>query len=601
MASPEPSTFIDRAQSFLSENKRVILVGTAAALAVGGVAYYASTSSRPRAQPDVEKGTRKDKKKSSKGGKKKKSVKDADGPILEEIVPPKPTVESEDPSDDTPMTSEQIAALSTEERTRLAAALKEKGNVAYKERRHAAAAVLYTRAIEMAPKPEPVYYSNRAACYVGMQPPQYELVVQDCDEALKLDVNYVKALNRRAVALENLQRLDEALRDFTAATILDKFANKNTSDSVERVLQTLAGKKAAEIMASREPRLPSFTFIQSYFAAFRPRSLPTLPEGSSSTGDNTLLLALQALEAADYTHSLTLVNEAIDQGISWDQGRAEALNLRGTFKFLIGDVAGAKEDLLASVEVVPSFTQSIVKLASVHMEQGDAPSAFKCFEDAIKYNEKDPDIYYHRGQVFFIMNEFKQAAENYTQSTELDDTFVFSHIQLAVAQYKSGNIANSIATFRRTLKAFPQRSEPHNYYGELLLDQQKFEEAIAQFERSVELEQLKTPSNVLPLVNKGLALYQWKQDIGAAERCCAEALRIDPECEAAVATLAQLSLQQSKIQKAVEYFGRQAELARSEPELHNALTYQYASSAQVEFLKNYPEMAGQLSALARGI
>ena len=65
--------------------------------------------------------------------------------------------------------------------------------------------------------------------------------------------------------------------------------------------------------------------------------------------------------------------------------------------------------------------------------------------------------------VLFIMNEFAEAAQNYTTSTELDDQFVFSHIQLAVAQYKSGNLANSMATFRKTLKAFPNRSEPHNY------------------------------------------------------------------------------------------------------------------------------------------
>lgn len=88
----------------------------------------------------------------------------------------------------------------------------------------------------------------------------------------------------------------------------------------------------------------------------------------------------------------------------------------------------------------------------------------------------------------------------------------------------------------------------------------------------------RSPPNVLPLVNKGLALYQWKQDVGAAERCCNEALRMDPECEAAVATLAQLSLQQGKIEKAVEMFARQAELARSEPELASALTYQYVSA-----------------------
>ena len=61
------------------------------------------------------------------------------------------------------------------------------------------------------------------------------------------------------------------------------------------------------------------------------------------------------------------------------------------------------------------------------------------------------------------MNDFAKAAENYTKSIELDETFVFSHIQLAVAQYKSGDVQKSMATFRRTLKAFPDRSEPQNY------------------------------------------------------------------------------------------------------------------------------------------
>jgi import receptor subunit TOM70 len=236
------------------------------------------------------------------------------------------------------------------------------------------------------------------------------------------------------------------------------------------------------------------------------------------------------------------------------------------------------------------------------MEQGEGTKAFECFEEAIKHNPQDPDIYYHRGQVLFITNEFKEAADNYTKSSELDDTFVFSHIQLAVALYKMGELARSMATFRRTMTNFPQRSEPQNYYGELLLDQQRFMDAVDKFDRAVELERAKPPPmNVLPLVNKGLAIYQWKQDITAAERCCEEALRIDSECEPAVATLAQLSLQQSKIDRAVEMFKRQAELARSEPELINALTYQYASAAQLEFTRNYPAMAEQLAQIARSM
>lgn len=45
-----------------------------------------------------------------------------------------------------------------------------------------------------------------------MTPPKHELVVEDCDAALKLDHNYVKALNRRAGALESMKRYEEALR-----------------------------------------------------------------------------------------------------------------------------------------------------------------------------------------------------------------------------------------------------------------------------------------------------------------------------------------------------------------------------------------------------
>ncbi|KAF8429982.1 mitochondrial outer membrane translocase receptor TOM70 [Boletus edulis BED1] len=476
-----------------------------------------------------------------------------------------------------------------EERVKQAASLKIRGNSLYQTRKFEQAIDLYTQAIQVSPRPEPVFYSNRAACYMYMSPPQHERVVADCDDALRQDPSYVKALNRRATALESLNRFEEALRDFTAATILERFQNETAAQAVERVLKKLATEKAHSIVATREPRLPSQTFISAYFAAFRKRPLPTLPE-IPSQGDQTLLLALEALEAADYPHALTLVNAALDQGISWDIGRAEALNLRGTFKyvnrtcpifgvhdpfyrFLTADVPGAKADLLESLTLNPTFTQSLVKLASVHMEEGDNERAMKCFEDAIKINEDDPDVYYHRGQVFFITNDFSSAATNYTKSSTLDPTFVFSHIQLAVAQYKLGNLSNSMATFRRTMTSFPSRGEVCNYYGELLLDQQRFQDAVEKFDRAIELEKANSPPNPLPLVNKALAIFQWRQDLPAAEALCREALVLDPSCEPAVATLAQLALQKSEIEVAITWFDKQVQMARGEAEITAALTY----------------------------
>ncbi len=65
---------------------------------------------------------------------------------------------------------------------------------------------------------------------------------------------------------------------------------------------------------------------------------------------------------------------------------------------MMGEILSAKVDFDESVALVPSFTQSLVKIASVHMEQGDPQQTFECFEKAIASNSEDPDIYYHRGQ-----------------------------------------------------------------------------------------------------------------------------------------------------------------------------------------------------------
>lgn len=111
-----------------------------------------------------------------------------------------------------------------QERTKVAATLKAKGNSAYQQRKFPIAIDYYTRAIAVTPTPEPVFFSNRAACYVNLNPPQHEKVVEDCDAALALDRKYLKALNRRATALEALERYEEALRGACAPAHL--FSNR---------------------------------------------------------------------------------------------------------------------------------------------------------------------------------------------------------------------------------------------------------------------------------------------------------------------------------------------------------------------------------------
>ncbi len=164
------------------------------------------------------------------------------------------------------------------------------------------------------------------------------------------------------------------------------------------------------------------------------------------------------------------------------------------------------------------------KLAN--MTLGNKEAAAADFDMAMAQNAEDPDIYYHRAQLHFILGEFTEAAIDYQKSIDLDPDFIFSHIQLGVTQYKKGSIASSMATFRRTIKNFDKVPDVYNYYGELLLDQQKYQEAIEKFDTAVEMEKQTKPlgMNVLPLINKDLALFQWKQDFVEAEKLSEKAL-----------------------------------------------------------------------------
>lgn len=182
-----------------------------------------------------------------------------------------------------------------------------------------------------------------------------------------------------------------ASTDFTAGAIIDGFANEHMAKAVDRVMKQLASEKGASIMKTREPRLPSPTFIKAYMEAFRPRDRPTKPD-SLTQGEETLFLAFDALDAKNYTHAFTLFNESLEQGIENKTLKGRALNMRGTFKFIIGDAQGALKDLEESTEYDADFTQTWVKKASVHMELADPTAAFTAFERAISINDKDPDM-----------------------------------------------------------------------------------------------------------------------------------------------------------------------------------------------------------------
>ncbi|CAO3592962.1 unnamed protein product [Absidia cylindrospora] len=413
------------------------------------------------------------------------------------------------------LTVEAIEELTSQERLEGAQVLKEKGNKLFGGKKYEDAVSAYTNAIQF--KADPIYYSNRAACYSFLG--QYDCVIADTNEALKLDPVYIKAINRRAQAYEKQDQLNEALYDFTSVCILDGFKNDNASKSMERILKEVASTRAKEIMKIKTHRLPSNTYVSAYLDSFRPAKLDLPTTTDESSGDYYFAKAYHSLLDKDYTTALEASENAVALGCSPAYLPA-ALNLKGTFVFLKGDTKGALDCLNKAIELDPKYIQCYIKRSSIYIEQQDIVGAFKEFEDAIAINANDPDTYYHRGQIFYISNKLEEAAKDYTESIRLDDSFLFAHVQLGVVQYKMGSVSTSMSTFKNALKQFPESADVHNYYGELLADQQKFDEAIDMFTKAIELD----PKNPLPYINKAMLKFQLKSEVEEAISLCKKAL-----------------------------------------------------------------------------
>ncbi|KAK4453823.1 mitochondrial outer membrane 72K protein [Podospora aff. communis PSN243] len=599
VTTADPSLW-DRVSTWVSENKAVVytIAGVAVVITGAGAVYYIRSGSDNKESKDV--GSRPSKKERRK---RKQAEKDAEkaatAPAAGVSTPPAAKVESADGLPEIDETT--VLQLSDAERKEYAAKLKEAGNKAYGAKDFSKAISLYSKAILC--KPDPVYYSNRAACYNALS--EWQKVVDDTTAAINLDPEYIKALNRRANAYDHLGKFSEALLDFTASCIIDGFRNEQSANAVERLLKKFAETKAKEILSTKAPKLPSSTFVINYLQSFRSKPRPAGLEESADlpeeTGKGQLQIGLNHLDNKNtpaYEAAAAAFDKALELG---DLGEHEAFayNMRGTFRCLRGKHEEALADLTKSIELDPSMTQSYIKRASMNLELGAPDKAEEDFTKALEQNQEDPDIFYHRAQLHFIKGEFTEAASDYQKSIDLDRDFIFSHIQLGVTQYKMGSIASSMGTFKRCIKNFERTPDVYNYYGELLLDQSKFQEAIEKFDMAIALEKETKPTNmnVLPLINKALALFQWKQDFGEAEKLCEKALIIDAECDIAVATMAQLLLQQGKVVDALKYFERAAELARTEGELVNALSYAEATRTQIAVQNKYPQLASKLSGM----
>ncbi|KAJ2179487.1 TOM (translocase of outer membrane) complex component, partial [Coemansia sp. RSA 551] len=537
-----------------------------------------------------------DKKKRPRKGKKAKKSKSADDSAEEKSAAASAAAStaSLDANLEAPesMTDAQIDALNQEAQAELAQSLKSRGNKFFQAKRYEKAIELYTQALRFAK--DPVFYSNRAACYAASS--DHEKVIQDCTSALELESRYVKALIRRAQAFESTEKFRDSLYDFTTACILEDFGNNLAATSAERVLKKLAEAEAHERVEKRSPRLPSKSFISGYLNSFRNSGEEAVATDGENLSEADALFneALSFTALQEYSQAIDSVEKAVAAVEKTDgsdvQRVADIYSLRGMFNFLKSNLDQALEDLNKALVVEPSHVRSYLRKANLFTEKKDLEEVSSLLDQAHKADSENAETFFQQGQVHFLKQEFEAASNDYKRAAELDPDFVYPRIQLGVVQFKVGKIEEAMATFDEAMKKFPTRSDLYNYYGEVLAEQGGYDSAIGAFEKAIELDS----TNPLPYVNQAISLFQTSGQPDRALTLIREALKVDPECELAVAALSQIYLQMGMFEESLAMLRRAVDLAKSEEEMISAITFRETTAAQFRFMKEHPELLSKM-------
>lgn len=127
---------------------------------------------------------------------------------------------------------------------------KDKGNAFLKDHHFNEAIEAYTKAIELDAS-NPIFFSNRAQVHIRLE--NYGSAIADCDSALQLDPNMVKAMYRKGVSQMAILQYKEAQTNFKV--ILKKLPNDKLTLENNKQCQNYLKKQAFERAIAGDSKL----------------------------------------------------------------------------------------------------------------------------------------------------------------------------------------------------------------------------------------------------------------------------------------------------------------------------------------------------------
>lgn len=145
---------------------------------------------------------------------------------------------------------------------------------------------------------------------------------------------------------------------------------------------------------------------------------------------------------------------------------------------------------------------------------GDGAKQKQALDWLVEKFPSDKRVQMLAGEYYYSMNDFKTALTHFTNVTTLDKNYSFVYNMIGYAQSAQNNFPEAEKAFQTYIKLLPDKGNPYDSYGELLLKMGKYDESIAQYKMAVQKDPVNFAASLTGVGNN----YIFKGDFETARK-----------------------------------------------------------------------------------
>lgn len=393
---------------------------------------------------------------------------------------------------------------------------------------------------------------------------------------LRVDQLNRSAILGRSFVHEAIGNLEMAIEDMVALITVDPHDSVESKARLERLLCRYAERCSKEVRSVKRNSFESKWAVEKFLRCFRSEwAVLAKAEAGSPLG-----LVLQKIQTCDYELALDHLKQ-----VAVESPSAVMYNLIGTLHLLAGNMRDSQAALLKSLELFPANAPVLVKCALVSMELGKYSEMTEYIEEGLTVDSQDPAIYYFRGEILAMCDNFEAAIDDFARAIQLDNAFIYAHVSHARANLALGRIQAAQDLLKEPMNAFSEDPELLHVFGETLVLQGNIKEGLSTWLQVLDL----APD--FPDIHLNLAVLN--HTINGCESAYEAALLAIvekfPHFGAGHIQLAQHYLVKGKLEKATHHFDTAISRARSLQESITMCSLKAISVAKAQVAARIPE------------